>query len=272
MFVLYVISVVGLVAAMTVSLLSSSAVSRSLSYNRFAVAQSEAAQEAAVARAVLGLIDARIEHRWRVGGVAQPFVFGGTRMLIAIQDELGRIDLNHADQTLLASLFRSTGLDDLAARRIADRVLAWRDPTPGLEGEIAYRQANLTYAPRRGPMQSVDELKLVLGVSEDLYQRVKPALTVYSGQPRFDPTFAPPEALSALGPRGSEVIASRTPSGEKGRLIPPSTPLRGRAFSIEVQVENAARHEIVVRLTDQVRSPFWVLSWQSLRAPRQSHE
>src|SRR5579863_8363240 len=61
-----------------------------------------------------------------------------------------------------------------------------------------YLAAGYPYHPRGGPFQRVDELLLVMGMTPELYHRVEPALTVYSGRPLFDPQVAPREALAAL--------------------------------------------------------------------------
>jgi general secretion pathway protein K len=274
MFLAYVVSGVVLLSAVTISFLTSSTTSYRLSRNALEAARWEAAAEAAIARAVLGLLDTRRERRWRVDGTPQAFSFGGVKMRIAIQDELGRIDLNQADHSLLAGLFRSVGLGIDAAAGLADKMLDWRGSGPGkrLGGaqEPDYRAAGLTHAPRNGPFQSVDELKLVMGVTPELYRRVEPALTVYSGRQFLDPQFAPAVALAALPGQSREaaaaVIASRRSQGTRAGVIDPTVPLGGRAFSIRLVIDRpggALTREVIVRLTDRPSEPYWLLSWRS---------
>src|SRR5262245_22039355 len=126
MFLAYVVSGVILLSAIAVSFLSASTASYRLSRNAVHAAQSEAAADAAIVRAVLGFFDTRRDRRWRVDGTPQEFLFGDTKARIAIQDELGRIDLNHADRSVLVGLFSSVGLDLDAAAALADNVLDWR--------------------------------------------------------------------------------------------------------------------------------------------------
>jgi general secretion pathway protein K len=274
MFIACVVSGVLLLSALTVSFLATSAVSYRLARNALSAAQSEAAVEAAVVRAVLGLLDARPERRWRVDGTPHEFTFGGIRMRIAVQDELGRIDLNHADRSLIARLFQSAGLGGDAAESLADKVLDWREGGPGkrLSGAKApdYRAAGLGYGPRGGPFQSVDELKLVLGLTPALYRRVEPALTVYSGRPAIDPRFAPAAALAALPGQSrdtvSAIIAARAGQGGRAGIIAPGIQLWGRAFGIRLEVEapgGAFTREAVLRLADHAAQPYWLLSWRS---------
>jgi general secretion pathway protein K len=274
MAILYVVWGVGLLAMITVSFLSTGNVSYALSRTSLDSAQQQAAAEAGLARAVLGLLDPRPEGRWRVDGVAQPFVLGRTKMRIAIQDELGRIDLNQADQALLSRLFQSLGLDAPAAMSLVDKILDWRDANPGrrLNGakDRDYRAAGYTLGPRNGPFQSVDELQLVMGMSTELYERALPALTVYSGRPFLDPQFAPREALLALptmnASTAASLIAARTNQGSRAGIIDPAIPLGGRAFTVRTEIAgtgSATVHQAVVRLTDQPLQPYWVLSWKT---------
>ena len=131
MAIVYVLWGVALLSSMAISLLSTGNVSHHLSRHGLQAAQADAIAEAAVSRAVLALLDRRPERRWRVDGVPQDFTFAGVTLRIAIQDELGRIDLNQADQSLLAGLFRSAGLDAQAASSLVDKILDWRDANPG---------------------------------------------------------------------------------------------------------------------------------------------
>src|SRR5262245_57608347 len=102
MFLAYVASAVILLSAIAVSFLTSTAASYRLSRNGLDAAKAEAAVDAGVTRAVLGLLETRRDRRWRVDGIPQDFMFVDLKMRIAIQDELGRIDLNHADRPVLA--------------------------------------------------------------------------------------------------------------------------------------------------------------------------
>jgi general secretion pathway protein K len=255
------------------SMLSAGNVSYALSHTAIETAQDQAAAEAGLVGAVLGLLDPRPDRRWRVDGVEKEFHWGEVTIRIAIQDELGRIDLNQTDQGLLTGLFRSVGLNASDASAVVDKILDWRDANPGrrLNGakEGDYRAADIHQGPRNGPFQSVDELQLVMGMTRDLYRRVEPAITVYSGRQFFDPQFAPREALLALPTMTADavanIIAART-NRAVGGVIPTAIPLGGRAFSIRIEIPGSTGvvvHEAVVRLTDDARQPFWMLSWKS---------
>jgi general secretion pathway protein K len=263
----------GLLSIIAVSLLWSGRVSNQLVHNVAEAARSDAIVEATINRAVLGLVDPRYDQRWRVDGVVREFSFAGARARVAIQDELGRIDLNHADGAVLIGLFQSVGVNSSAAGQLVDKILDWRDSSglKRLNGAAAqdYRAAGLAYGPRNGPFQSVDELKLVMGMTPELFQRVEPALTVYAGRQFVDPQFAPPEVLRALptmnAGAATALVAVRSTQAHAG-VIDPSVPLRGRAFSIRAdidQVTGTLSRDIVIRITDNPLQPFWVLSWKA---------
>jgi general secretion pathway protein K len=240
-------------------------------------AQANAMIDAAVARAVLALTDRRADHRWRVDGVWQRTPLFGETIEIAIEDEQGKIDLNDTSDDQLRRLFISQGLDAQAAQALADKVLDWRDPTDlkRLHGAKAaeYRDAGLAYGPRNGRFQRVSELELVMGMTPELYQRVKPALTVYSNHAAFNVMTAPREVLLTIpgwdaqkvnGFLATRAAPETTPNGPvvQGKIDLP-IPLGGWPFTIHVRVPlghgGVMERAVVIRLTGDPRQPFWVL-------------
>jgi len=181
---------------------------------------------------------------------------------------------------VLHTLFRSAGLDEDQAEAMVDRILDWRSPTDlkRLHGATSadYAAAGYPYHPRHWPFQTVDELRLVMGMTPALFARVAPALTVYTKRPMFDPNVAPKEALLALPgydeSRVEDILAARTqtlPSGEgssnSAGTINPAIGLGGRTFTIAM--ETSLRHKrftrtAVVELTGDNSHPFFVLAWQ----------
>lgn len=265
--ILYVLWIVALLSLITAASLFSATTASHLARNALHNAQTEALAEAAVNRAVLGLLEPRALKRWRVDGKPQEFMFDGRKMHVSIQDETGRIDLNHADGELLRSLFQSAGANAQFAAQLVDRVLDWRDARPfrRLNGakDAEYRAAGLAYRPRSGPFQNVDELKQVLGMPQALFSQIRPALTVYSGRQFIDPQFAPRQALLAL-PGQNNHQASQSNGSQSSGILDPAFPLGGRAFAIRIEMDidgTKLRREAIVRLTDDLRSPYWMLNW-----------
>lgn len=180
-----VLLVIALLSLIAVGMLRTGRVSSELAHLDLEHTQTEAVLQAGVARAILALVDPRIDHRWRIDGVAYDVLFGGTHLTVGIQDELGKIDINNADGSLLVGLFVSAGIAPDAAPALVDKILDWRDKGDGRRANGAkradYQAAGYEYGPRNGPFQSVDELLLVMGMTTALFRRVKPALTVYWG-------------------------------------------------------------------------------------------
>jgi general secretion pathway protein K len=277
--VLWAMSILSLIAA---SMMSTGTLSVAMERNALRRAQSDALADSAIALGILGLLDPRPDRRWRVDGVRQSVSFAGVPMTIAIQDEYGLIDLNQADVVLFRGLFRSAGLKEEDAQRLADRVIEWRSAADAraTESESAadYRRAGLSYAPRRGPFQSVDELRLVLGMTPQIFARVEHAFTVYSQQPSVDQRFAPREVLMALpgmdGGRANAILAERRSAARNvstagfpigGGVLDPSVSLAGHAFTITVafkhrdkSVENVTKG----RLTGDAKLPYLMLTFQ----------
>ena len=267
-----------LLGAAALSLLAAGTVEYRLAHNALRIMADDAVAEAAVARAVLGLLDPRPDRRGRADGVPQGFDLGGRRIMVAVQDELGRIDLNQADGTLLLSLLVSVGVDATAAEALVDKILDWRDTSPlkRLNGAKAaeYRAAGYDYQPRNGSFQSVDELKLVMGVTPEIFARIEAAVTVYSGRPRFDPQVAPREALLALptmdAAQAAALMAARSQTGPGGAGLPggfgdPLTALKGRAFTIVAQfqaTDRVVRRKAAIRISGNPYQPYWVLNWE----------
>lgn len=280
--VLFGLSLLSLIA---VSTMSAARVSGQLTRTANLSAGAELVAEAAMDRAILALTDPRADRRWRVDGMPYEIDVAGGHASVAIQDELGKIDLNASDGGLLVALFASAGLDPQQAAALVDKVLDWRDPSPAhrLNGakDAEYRAAGYGYRPRSGPFQTVDELRLVMDMTPELYRRVAPALTVFSGRPSFDPRVAPRQSLLALpgmdAAKADLLLAARTggtgspiPAGQRvpAGIIDPAIPLAGRAFSIRASVHLDGGSEVVrtavVRFTGDERRPFWILDWRDM--------
>jgi general secretion pathway protein K len=260
----------GLLTAISLSLLWNGNMSRSLAHQSLEVAGIHATVEAAVNRAVVALLDPRPERRWRTDGTTERFEFEGTPIRVSIQDELGRIDLNQAEEPVFVSLLQSAGLDLNSATSLADKIVDWRTATPfkHLNGakEEEYRASGSAFRPRNGPFQSVDELLLVMDMTPALFRRIEPALTVYSGHQFIDPQLAPREALLALPNMTPDAIESALTARTGPPMVADPGSLRGRAFTIHTEFRKLDRtiaYDAAIRLTGNPAQPYWLLSWRA---------
>ena len=160
---------------------------------------------------------------WRTDGTVYLWSFGGGQVWLSVQDEDGRIDLNAAPDALLQGLFASAGLDPDAAAAMVDAIADFRDPDDlhRLQGaeDRDYAEAGLPWGAKDAPFEAVEELQQVLGMTREIYERVAPALTVYSGRRGIDPQVAPREALMALqgiGPEQVEAFLADRAAGAEG--------------------------------------------------------
>jgi general secretion pathway protein K len=272
---LWALTMLALMAAATESL---TATSWRAEQHAIVDSRAQAALDAAVVRAVLGVSDKRTQARWRVDGAHRRFAFDGIALDVAVQDEAGRIDLNASGTALLVALFTANGLAPDAAAALAGRIVDWRTPpgpttlNGGSDGD--YRAARLSYLPRHDLFQSVDEAKLVLGMTPQLFARVRPALTVYSKRASFDASVAPAASLTALYPNDpgkiDAVLRARDgdPNAVAGLGTPPgaaSIAVAGRAFAITATAfaGNRTFHRTaIVQLTGNDRAPYYVLAWR----------
>lgn len=173
-------------------------------------AEAGAVAEAGIYQAVVMLAQADQEKQWRVDGTVYEFTFAGSRVRVRIYDEAGKFDLNRTEEARLITMVESTGLEYEEAVKIVDVILDWRDTDDfkrlnGAEEE-EYRGADLSYGPRNKPFQTIEELQLVLGVEPDLYAKLKPMITVYTGLSQLDPSKASRPVLMAFPEMTEDVV------------------------------------------------------------------
>ncbi len=133
-----------------------------------------------------------------------------TRIEIRTVDESGKVDINVADADVIQPLLLAVGVDELKAQSITSAIMDWRDPDdlltlPGGAEDPQYFAAERPYGSKDGAFQTISELQQVLGVTPELYSKLKPLITIYSGLNRPNPSFAPPEVLAALGLQAQQI-------------------------------------------------------------------
>jgi general secretion pathway protein K len=254
-----------------------------LSGTRLALARAEAAADGAVFRALYEMIQPAADANlvWRTDGRTYPVDLPDARVEVSIQEESARIDLNAAPEALLRGLLLSTGVSAEEAESLLDAILDWRDAddlvrTRGAEhGE--YAAAGLGHAPANANFQTVDELRLVMGMTPELYKRLAGALTVYSGQSGINSAVAPRDVLLALPGATSEdvdaYIDARAAYLAENLAPPVYPPASGFTSAGTTSVYNfRARatlpdntffiREAVARVTRDRQRPFLFLDWK----------
>jgi len=208
---LIVLWAVVLLSLLATQLTAAGRIEVQLAGNLKAAAAAEAAADGAIEEAAFHLLDPA--SRWAADGREHQVQVPGARIVLRIDNEAGKVNLNLAEPPLLQALMRHLGADQQSAESIADAIADWRYPgsQPRPHGAKApqYRAAGLDYEPLGTPFNSVDELGAVLGMTPALLDRMRPYVSVLTDTAP-DPAAAAPVVLQALRdvsgpPRGAAV-------------------------------------------------------------------
>jgi general secretion pathway protein K len=249
-------------------------------------AKLDAAASAGVQRALLEFFKPpQLAGRWPTDGTSTAWTFDGMAMEINITDESAKIDINTAAEALLRGLLLSQGVAEEEATALADAILDWRDfdslkrPRGAEDGE--YEAAGLGYRPANAAFQSIEELKLVLGMSPALYDKLAPLITIYSRQPGLNSQIASRAALRALpGVSDAQIdeFLARREAARSAKLPIPTLPspytnsfanFAITQIRVVVTAEDGARfvrEAVVQRLGASPRRPYTFLRWQEGQA------
>ena len=199
----------------------------------------------------------------------------GWRIRISVRSERGKVDVNYADQLLLATLFRSAGASADAAQAMAAAVEDWRDGDDlvhlnGAE-KRQYEAAGLPWGPSNRFFDSVGQLKLVLGMSPRIYDCIRTELTVLTQAPGVVVEQASPALQKSLG---VEVPDASQP-GEPAPIVSNQIISPGDVFEVTAELEDKGRNirrgeRVSIRVTGNPEDPFWVLGIEPLYPLREN--
>jgi general secretion pathway protein K len=245
--------------------------------------KAEALADGAVMLAVLDLIRGRRapgERRFPPGGAHSACeVPGEGRLLIAVNDEAGKIDVNSAGVPLLVALMVGLGEPADRAVRLADAMLDFRDPDddrrPNGAESADYRAAGIRWGPKNAPLQSVEELGQVQGMTSILLSRMKPHIGIHSGLSGLDPAAAGGELLATLraGLEGSAGSFASFPELDRTVSLPAMFIASSsmRFYSIKTQAVTSSgavfAREAIVDLGPPTQPGHVFLRWTRSGAP-----
>ncbi len=187
-----------------------------------ASARAEAFADAGINIALLDLLAAREDRtrprRFPIDGTSVGCrLKDGVSLVVSVQDEAGRVDLNAAGEVLLKALLRGSGLSDSRSSELAQRILDFRDRDDERRALGAerpdYTAAGLP-GPKDAALDAIEELGQVLGADAELINRMRPFVTVHSGLGGVDPKVAPASLLAILS-------SGYAAAGSSGTAIPP---------------------------------------------------
>lgn len=179
--------------------------------------------DAARQLAVQGLLK---EGAKESGYRAQQLQLGSYSVVLEIIPSGGLVDVNVASDALLLALLQKVGgLTPGEAAIMASRIRDYIDPDDepgGIGGAEApqYRAAGWPVLPRNGPFDDLSELRMVLGMTPELYEIISPYLGI-NGQQRIEIDAAPPALIDALTgqPGLGAQIQSSPPEMRAGALL-----------------------------------------------------
>ncbi len=222
-----------------------SAVSRTeaeLTRNLTVAAQAHHAAESGVRWAIWSLT-LPPEENWLADSSMHYLELNKTEIGVALQDENGKLDLNHVTYERLVALFEAAEIDEETSTPLIDAIIDWRDADDlkrlnGAEDDD-YLEAGLSYGAKDAPYESVDELKQVLGMTPEVYERIGPAFTVYVRRSGVNPLVAPRLVLLALQGVDEDTIdryiEDRRENYENDLPPPETPPFQGKLISPSLQ-------------------------------------
>jgi general secretion pathway protein K len=280
---LLVIWVLALLAVLIVGFSGDARTELLVARNHYESAGARAIADAGVSLAIFGILDPVPEAQWPADGRVREVRYADGTIRIRIQDEGGKIDLNAAAPELLAGLLSTAGgLTPGDAGSLAQAIDQYRqalqqaDPPAGRRGTLrtmVRRQANA--------FRVIEDLRLVPGVTREVYDRIAPFVTVYSGVGDIDPLTAPPEVLRSLpGVNAGEVdafLAARAQHGPIPGQLPPLSGAAGGSLAHRV-LQNATvisegktasgttfTRAAVVSLSADPTAPYSILAWRQVQ-------
>ncbi len=265
-----------------------------LARNIVTSAQAEALADAGVHRMLLELVEPDGLRRVRLDGTAYRWASDAGEVVLRVEDERGKIDLNAAADDILRAVFTVAGLTGAEAAILVQRVIDFRDPDgePLADGaeDADYRAAGLGYGAKDAPFEATDELESVLGMTGPLYARLAPAVTVFSGfeEPLWDvmaPTLAA-RLAPYVGDSGAAGAFDRRAIDRAATAAGAAVPFRqleeavagadgepafpvGSVFTIHAEARTAAGtyfvRDAVVEIVAAPDRPFTILEWRQGR-------
>ena len=211
-----------LIAAIGSYLLANARSETALARNIRASANAEAMADAGVADAVFNQTDPVPAARWPLDGEPHTIRFNGGEIAVRLYDERAKVNPNLASDALLGGLFQTLGIERSRARRLgaamADWVSSGGKPRPFGAKLEQYRAAGKTYGPPNAPIETLDEIVLVLGMTPEVAALIRPYLTLYTDEDAPAPALAGPLVKRALAIAAREERAADSESAQPASM------------------------------------------------------
>jgi general secretion pathway protein K len=230
--------------------------------NLVANSVAQAAADGAIFEAIFNLSDPRPEQRWPVDGTMHQIAIGNSRVVVRLEDEASWINPSSAPPELIEALLRVTGSDPETAHRLAAAIGEWvgsggiARPQDAVLAE--YRAAGLDYGPPGAPIETLDELGRVLGMTPTLLAAIRPHLTLF-GPPQPNPATTDPVVAAALALVAPQAGPAASPAAQ---AIAELVTVRITALASGPANARVVR-SAVVRIGPSVPQGYTVLAWSN---------
>jgi general secretion pathway protein K len=223
--------------------------------NFVANADAETQADGAVVETVFRMIDTSDAH-WDVGG---PYALRmrNAKATITIRSETGKVNPNTASQQMLAALMSALGAPQSQAAMVSAAMLDWRqsddsDPKGPARKMAQYRAARLDYAPPGSAFESLDEIQRVIGMTPDLFRKLKPNLSIYQ---TGDPDIATAEPAVAKALR-TLALPPQPPNADITQIV---------SIVAQVTTERGGHYlrHAVVRVDPPESQTYGILAWDT---------
>ncbi len=120
-----------------------------------------------------------------------------------VVDEESKININVVDRATLRRLIQlATNIDENQASFLAEAIIDWREPgrsqLQGFDSDSFYASRKHPYSAKDAAYESIDELMLVEGMNKDLFEQIKPYVTIF-GNGQININTASVLVLKSLG-------------------------------------------------------------------------
>jgi general secretion pathway protein K len=179
---------------------------------------------------------------------------GGERVLVTVEEEAGKVDLNTATPAVLARLFTALTRDQSTGARIAERIMEFRDPIRHQAKDADVRSANdKPDDARKTRFMTILQLDQIDGIPPDLFRTALRFVTVRSGRPEPDGDVASPALREFLNLDQKPAGPSRGPPA-----------IGSVTIRADVRAPDGARfiREALVSLGAENGRPFVVREWR----------
>jgi general secretion pathway protein K len=195
--------------------------------------------------------------------------FNSIALSITVEDEWGKIPINSLDEDRVRTMFETAGVSGDRLATLVDSFEDWIDEDDDRRpsGAEADDYASLGYKPRNGSFRTIDELRLIKGMDDQLYARLAPALTVFFGNAgTFSPSTAQPLAIAVMTSAGVNSPAylerQRELAGERPAIEIQDVALAGQPLTVRVVAEDGQNGSFtraaIIQLTGNSKDPYWI--------------